>query len=331
MTRKFWEIAGIKGKSEVAWIYLLSSKKEEGVLVECVEALDPRYPVQDKWVIILSSQKGCPVKCRFCDAAFYFKGNLSREELLEQLEIIIFPHSGGDDCLNSKKVKLHFARMGEPSMNPAVLEVMTEIPYIYPRVNFIPTIATIAPAGREEWFERLILIKNEYYPGGRFQLQFSMNSTDESYRDLLMPVKKWRAEGISQFAKKYFRKGDRKITLNYALAQETPFDCRRIIEIFDPEMFLIKLTPVNPTESSARAGLTTALKFDGHYPESLRKELERLEAAGFEVIISIGSLEEIVVGSNCGQLAFTSYLKFRKISENRKSNLRTEESDNFIS
>ena len=302
--RKHWEVIKKIGQENVAWVYLLGSKLEKGVFIECVDAYDPRYSARQKWVVILSSQKGCPVKCRFCDASFYFRGNLSSEEILEQLDIVLEPHKNGDDCLHSEKIKLHFARMGEPALNPAVLEVLREIPSIYPGINFIPTVATVAPSGMEKWFEELIDIKNTYYSGGRFQLQFSVNSTDEDFRNYLMPVKKWSAQRISQYGYNYFRPGDRKVTLNYALSEDTPFEAEKISGTFDPEVFLVKITPVNPTYQAARAGLQTDLKFDGSYSEKLARELDKLQSRGYEVIISIGSLEEIKVGSNCGQLAF---------------------------
>ncbi len=303
----YWKILDKKGKDSVAWVYLLRSKIDEEVLIECVDAFDPRYPAREKWVVILSSQKGCPVRCRFCDAAFYFKGNLSLDELLDQLEVVIAPHKHGDDCFCSKKVKLHFARMGEPALNPAVLEMLEKIPFIYPGVNFIPTIATVAPSGSERWFKELTGIKNRYYRNGRFQLQFSVNSTDQEYRNELMPVKKWSFEQIRDFGREYFCYGDRKITLNFALAVDTPFQASEILAHFDPEIFLVKITPVNPTASAARAKMVSALNFDGSCSPGLRAELKKLEEAGFEVIISIGSLEEIGVGSNCGQLAFAEY------------------------
>lgn len=301
---KHWEILDKKGKDNVAWVYLLRSRHEENVLIECVDAFDPRYSAREKWVIILSSQKGCPVRCRFCDASFYFKGNLSLDELLEQLEVVITPHKHGDDCLRSKKIKLHFARMGEPALNPAVLRMLEELPFLYPGVNFIPTIATVAPAGSDKWFKELTSIKNRHYRNGCFQLQFSVNSTNEDYRNELMPVRKWSLEEISDFGLGCYRRGDRKVTLNFALAVDTPFYAREIMEYFDPEVFLVKITPVNPTASAARMQMVTALNFDGSYPQSLYAEIKRLEEVGFEVIISIGSLEEIGVGSNCGQLAF---------------------------
>lgn len=312
--RKHWELIKKIGQENVAWVYLLGSKIEKGIFIECVDAYDPRYSARQKWVVILSSQKGCPVKCRFCDASFYFRGNLSPEEILEQLDIVLEPHKNGDDCLRSEKIKLHFARMGEPALNPAVLEVLSEIPSIYPEINFFPTVATVAPVGTEEWFEKLIDIKNAHYSGGRFQLQFSVNSTDEDFRDYLMPVKKWSAQQISQYGHSFFRPGDRKVTLNYALSEDTPFEAEKILGTFDPEVFLVKITPVNPTYQAARAGLQSELKFDGSYSERLARELDKLQSRGYEVIISIGSLEEIRVGSNCGQLAFYEV----KAMENKK-------------
>lgn len=36
----------------------------------------------DKWVATISTQKGCPMNCQFCDCPKYgFHGNVSREEL----------------------------------------------------------------------------------------------------------------------------------------------------------------------------------------------------------------------------------------------------------
>lgn len=302
---KYWKVVNRVGKENVAWVYLLSSKEDEKVIIECVEAFDPRYPAKKKWVIILSSQKGCPVRCRFCDASFYYAGNLNKEELLEQLEIVLAPHKRGDDCLHSEKIKLHFARMGDPAFNDAVLELLEELPAIYSKLAFIPTVATIAPEKRDYWFERLKMIKDRHYDHGRFQLQFSMNSTDKNYRDWMMPFKKWSFEKIRDYGQKFYNLGDRKITLNYALAEDTPFEADPIMELFDSQIFLVKITPLNPTSRVQQAGMKTALRFDGSYPERIDAEIDKLERCGFEVILSIGSLDEIEVSSNCGQIAWS--------------------------
>ncbi len=300
---KNWKIVSCSGRENVAWIYVLASSLDDKVLIECVDALDPRYSPGEKWVIILSSQKGCPVRCRFCDAAFYYRGNLSHDELKEQLDIVLVNRAGQVEYLGSAKIKLHFARMGEPAFNGAVLSFLETLSRDYPGMNFIPTVATLAPAGRDSWFVRLKEIKDRYFGGGKFQLQFSVNSTEAGYRDRMMPVKKWNFQQIRDYGEWFFRPGDRKVTLNFALAEKAPFEASKIISLYDPAKFLVKVTPLNPTESMRRAGLTTALKFDGCLESRVAEEISILERNGWEVIVSIGTEEEIRIGSNCGQVA----------------------------
>jgi 23S rRNA (adenine2503-C2)-methyltransferase len=68
---------------------------------------------------------------------------------------------------------------------------------------------------------------------------------------------------------------------------------------FDPEHFLIKLTPLNPTLKAKEARLSSAI--DPHAPRTARDLVQRFEAAGYRVILSIGEVEENAIGSNCGQ------------------------------
>ena len=42
-------------------------------------------------------------------------------------------------------------------------------------------------------------------------------------------------------------------------------------------------------------------KIDGHRPESARALVGNFEREGFEVLLSIGEMEENHIGSNCGQ------------------------------
>lgn len=306
-----WEIVERKGSEEIAVVYLLRSRQDPEVFVECVESLDPPTPPEEKWVVTLSSQKGCPAKCVFCDASFYYKGNLSEEELLGQLESILNGHRD-DDRMKSRKIKLHLARMGEPSFNDNIPGFLEEVKERYPEVPFIPAIATIGPSGREEWFGKLRSLKDEYFGGGFFQLQFSMNTTDEDFRDGIMPVRKMTFRQISSFGKGWVLPGDRKVTLNYALFSDAPFRAENIISLFDPSNFLVKLTPMNPTAASSTKGMASDINFDGTVSERVLGEKGKLERAGFEVIVSIGSLEEIRTGSNCGQLAFARLAKERR-------------------
>lgn len=63
----------------------------------------------EKFVVTISTQKGCPMRCMFCDCPHVgFKGNVSREELAEEVREAIF-HSG---CRKTKRFNLHLARYG---------------------------------------------------------------------------------------------------------------------------------------------------------------------------------------------------------------------------
>lgn len=72
----------------------------------------------DKWVATISTQKGCPMKCKFCDCPKYgFHGNATVEELCYEVETIL----QNESIDHTKRFNVHFARMGEPTFNNNVL------------------------------------------------------------------------------------------------------------------------------------------------------------------------------------------------------------------
>ena len=92
--------------------FLGLTKKIEGVQHHDVDLMD-------KWVATISSQKGCPMKCTFCDVHKYgFFGNASLPDLEYQIRYII-EH---EDVRFTNRFNVHYARMGEPTWNPAVLD-----------------------------------------------------------------------------------------------------------------------------------------------------------------------------------------------------------------
>ena len=252
-------------------------------------------PREKKWVLIISSLFGCPVKCIFCDAGGKYQGKLSKEELFQQIDFLVktrYP----DRNINCEKFKIQFARVGEPAFNMNVLDVLSEFHQRYHAPGFMPSISTIAPVGTEKFFENLFLIKKEIYKE-KFQLQFSIHTTDQDYRDKLIPVKKWDFSTISEYGRNFHEKGHRKITLNFALADDSPLDPDVLLKYFNPNIFLIKITPVNPTYNALKHALISEKLLSNN-----RKNLIcALKEAGYEVILSIGELEENSIGSNCGQ------------------------------
>jgi len=307
------EILEQKGNPELAEIFVARMRHAPLSLVEFVDAIDPRYPREEKWVITVSTQFGCPVQCLFCDSGGFYDGNLTADEILAEIDHVIRRRSP-DGKIAATKFKIHFARMGEPSLNAAMLDVLERLPGIYDAPGLIPCIPTVAPQAAGDFFEKLLVIKRRLYDGGRFQLQFSVNTTDEELRDKLMPVKKWSFGEIRDYAARWYSPGDRKLVLNFALSPDNPVDPDVVASSFDPWTSMVKVTPINPTDMAVKNGFETMLSAEE--PHGADRLVAKLRARGFDCVISIGEAEEIEIGSNCGQAA-TRIVRGRLHAERR--------------
>lgn len=96
--------------------------------------------LREKWVATISSQKGCPMRCQFCDCPRYgYFGNASANDLAYQISTIL----SNETIDKTKRFNVHFARMGEPTFNPAVLSFADK--RLIPLVNSYITADTIHP------------------------------------------------------------------------------------------------------------------------------------------------------------------------------------------
>jgi 23S rRNA (adenine2503-C2)-methyltransferase len=292
------ELIHAGGKEDLARVFVARFRNDDRYLAEFVDSLSGSPSRDHKWVAILSTQFGCPVGCSFCDAGDHFHGNLSRGEILAQLDHLVDLHFP-DRTVPTKKFKVQFARMGEPALNPAVIDAVDELRVRYDAAGLMPCISTVAPEASGRFFERLLRLKRSRYDDA-FQLQFSIHSTDEGLRDRLIPCRKWGLERISEYGALFHGGNGRKVALNFALPPGAPLDAGVIEDNFDPAHFIVKLTPVNPTENARRLGLDTPLPPEverGTHPA-----VKRLRGSGFDVVISVGENGENAIGSNCGQV-----------------------------
>lgn len=284
------------GDEDVAMVYIVETSS--GNLVECVESVQSPLPRDKKWVLLVSTMFGCPIGCLMCDAGGYYHGKPSKDEILAQIDFLVgkrFP----DGNIPCEQFKIQFARMGEPSLNMQVLDVLHELPRRYHAPGLMPSISTVAPAGTEKFFIRLVEIKQENYMGGHFQFQISLHTTDTELRNRFIPVKKWDFAKIGEYGERFYAPGDRKITLNFALAKWMPVDPAVLLQFFDPDKFLIKITPLNPTYRARENDLVSYI--DPLSAEQKYEIIQELQNAGYQVILSIGETEENLIGSNCGQ------------------------------
>ena len=292
------EILSEQGRDDLAKVYVAKMRNSNNNLVEFVESIQPPIPREDKWVLIVSTLFGCPVNCKMCDAGrIRYSGKLTSDEILSQINYMVekrFP----DKKIPSKKFKIQFARMGDPALNMEVLTVLEKLPEIYDTKSLIPSISTIGPKNSEEFFEKLIEIKDKYYSNGNFQFQFSIHTTDVDKKNDLIPVKTLSFQEMADYGERFYKDGDLKITLNFAMGKGYPVDVKKVRHFFNPEKFLIKLTPINPTENAKYHDLVSEI--DAYNPKSAESIVNSFKDEGFDVILSIGEVEENKIGSNCG-------------------------------
>jgi len=280
------------GKDDLAVVYV--AKTNSGKLVEFVESLQPPIPRKKKWVLIVSTLYGCPVACRLCDAGSCYQGKLSKEEIISQIDFLVkkrYP----DRIIPVEKFKIQFARLGEPSFNQNVLKVLKCLPELYETPGLLPSLSTVAPLGSDKFFNKLLEIKKKYFKH-RFQFQFSIHTTDEEQRDWLIPIKKWGFQKMAEYGTAFYNDGCSKISLNFALSNGGTVNPDILLKYFDPKIFIIKVTPVNPTHQAIKNNIISAISH-----QNGNNTISSLRDAGYEVIVSIGELEENLIGSNCGQ------------------------------
>ncbi|MDE2489538.1 MAG: isochorismatase family protein [Elusimicrobia bacterium] len=300
----------------LATLYL-AELGDENRLAEFVDTREPGVPKRRKWVMMISTQVGCAIGCRMCDAgAMGFHGNLTAEEMLAQVRHVV-GQNPGLDAARHPKLKIHFARMGEPSLNPAVLEALELLAREFPYPGILPSLSTVAPKSPavDAFFSELLRLKDANFSGGRFQLQFSLHAAQENRRREIVPVRQWTLDEIAAYGERFVRPGDRKITLNFALSKDSRLETAALTDVFNPAKFLVKMTPVNPTRS---ANLSGAAFVWNEPPPFVAAAARELGERGFDVIVSPSLPEEIRTETSCGQLWSTT------LKERARRRLRAE-------
>jgi 23S rRNA (adenine2503-C2)-methyltransferase len=284
------------GNPDLAMVHV--AEDEKGRRFEFVDSIQPPRTRREKWVVIVSTMFGCPVGCQICDAGGDFQGKLDSEGMIWQVRRAVAERFG-NGAPATDMLKVQFARMGDPALNPAVLEALVGLQREFAKTNVVASVSTVGPRTSNGFLKDLRRVKDEHYSGGRFQLQFSIHSTDPDMRARLCPVKTLSFDEMAEVGRSFRGPGDKQVTLNFCLIEGVPIDPVVIRRHFDPEHFLIKLTPLNPTERAETAGLVSLIRKGQEAPA--KAYIDAFRDQGFDVLLSIGEYEENQIGSNCGQ------------------------------
>lgn len=268
-------------------------------------------PLEDKWVVTLSTQYGCSMGCKFCDVPKVGPGvNATYYDMLNQIKFALALHP---EVKRTDRLNIHFARMGEPTFNGNVLDVALCLKrHIYPLAKdslIHPVISTMMPKRNKHLMAFLEMwtkdIKNGYY-GGDAGLQFSINSTSNTQRAEMFSGSSLTLEEISEIGKLLPAPLGRKYALNFALADDYEVDAKRLSQLFSPDRFMVKITPLHMTKSCETNGIITTGGYDEYTPY---KEAEAtLKNAGFDVLVFIPSYDEDLGRITCGNAILSGSL-----------------------
>lgn len=272
-------------------------------------------PLEDKWVITISTQYGCYEMCLFCDVPkatrfsrnYFYQNkalrpkflNATFNDLIKQVLIGLKLHP---EVEFSKRLNIHFARMGEPTWNPNVLDATKWLKeHIDSEYHIHPVVSTMMPK-RNIWLKTFIhtwmRMKNRLLKG-EAGLQLSINSTDENERHHMFCGSALTLKEISKIMDGIVPSG-RKITLNFAVAGYK-ISGETLREYFDPDDYICKLTPMHKTVSAVNSKMCPE-KFD------YREAEKDLKKAGFDVIVFQASKEEDFGRITCGNAILSGTL-----------------------
>lgn len=271
---------------------------------------DTVMPLTEKWVITISTQYGCSMGCKFCDVPKVGPGfDATKRDLLMQIEAALSLHP---DITETKRLNIHYARMGEPTWNWDVIHATRALkdtirPYLGDSLVH-PVISTMMPQNNDKLLVYLLewcVLKNIVFNGDA-GLQLSINSTDDKEREYMFSGSSWSLGEISDIADKLPDPVGRKYTLNFALCGYE-VDGEKLAKLFDPDKFMCKITPMHETSACKERGLITADGYNYYYP--YREAEDSLKAAGFDTLVFIPSWEEDESRITCGNAILSDKTK----------------------
>lgn len=258
--------------------------------------------ITDKLVVTVSSQKGCPMNCNFCDCPkLGFKGNATLPELITE----IMSGVALSGIKHGQRLNVHYARMGEPTFNPNVITSAEIIAQMLMSENsdvtfdtYHPVVSTMMPKSNKnlkEFLHKWITTGFVYGGEDGFGLQFSINTLDENDRNEMFRNKSLSLQEISDIIKELPYPKKRKYTLNFAVTSKSNLDVDLMNKYFDKEKCIVKMTPIHETVEAVDEGYEIVHDFD------IYEQFEQpLVNDGWDVIVFVPSKEEDEDRITCG-------------------------------
>lgn len=204
---------------------------EDGNLIETVYIPDGKRDT-----VCVSTQVGCPLRCKICyTGKTGFRRNLKFYEIADQVVKV-------RKLLGKRITNVVLMGMGEPLLN--YKESLKAIKIINSQIGIGARKITLSTAG----------IVPEIYKLSEFSLQIklavSLNATDDSTRDMLMPInRKYPLRNLLNAVKFFTQKRRKRVTFEYVVIKginDRREDMERLPELLSGIPCKINLIPFNP-------------------------------------------------------------------------------------
>lgn len=245
---------------------------------------------RQRTVICCSVQSGCPVGCTFCGTGKFFVRNLTKKEIVEQVETCL----STIDCKTSdiKKFQIMFMSMGEPFLNYKELQLaITELNKKYPNADLL--VSTSAPSEIYKYIGEFINLSKRI---SKIGLQFSVHESLDQYRAKLIPTNTCTLRQISALGELWASFVGRKPFYNYCVhsGNSSTADADRLIGLFNPKVWETTLSVICEKNESVA--------------NSIDRQLEMITRFGAEMT-DLGASIRVFnpagqddIGGGCGQL-----------------------------
>ncbi|WP_300361396.1 23S rRNA (adenine(2503)-C(2))-methyltransferase RlmN [Fusobacterium sp.] len=211
-------------------------KLEDGNTIETV-----LLKHKDRNTVCVSTQVGCPVKCKFCaTGASGYERNLTVHEILNQIYTIERRLRNKEQNVNN----IVFMGMGEPFFNVDNLIKAIKILSDEKGLNISRRKITVSTSGVITGIERLLEEKMQV------ELAISLHAVFNEKRDELMPInKRYPLEDLFTVLQEYQKVSNRRITFEYILIKDfnvSQSDADMLADFVHEFDHALNLIPYNP-------------------------------------------------------------------------------------
>ncbi|MCX7954568.1 MAG: 23S rRNA (adenine(2503)-C(2))-methyltransferase RlmN [Bacteroidales bacterium] len=247
-------------------------------------------PDEKRATACISTQIGCPIKCKFCATGqLKFQRNLTVGEIFQQvvelnnLSVLLF---------NKVITNVVVMGMGEPLLNLTNTIGALEKIKMYDKINITDRKITISTIGLPDKILELSRINNN------IKIAWSLHSPFQTIRESLIPIaKKYSIQDIIQAFK--VSKFKQPITIEYVLIEnvnDSENDVKELIKIASQFRCKINLIPFNKIENC-----------DFTSPSLLKIKTFQQKLVEKNFIAIIRKSKGTDINGSCGQLANKFY------------------------